>query len=191
MQRIGIFGGSFNPVHRAHLKLAAEARKKLRLDTVLFVPCMRSAYGKKLLPAKARLHMLKLALKGKRGFEASDVEIKMGGVSRSIDTLKKLMAQYGEGAKFFLLIGADQAVEFPKWKSAERLSRLSQVCVMARPGFRKDPLAHKKFHFRTVKVSQYEISSTEIRHLLKKKVSVSHLVSPKILKFLQSNRTQI
>ena len=182
-KRVGIFGGSFNPVHNAHLALAAAAKKALRLDELLLVPCNRSAYRKKLMPARLRLRMLRAAVKGKRGLKVSDVEIRMGGVSRSIDTALALRRRYPEGTKFFLLIGEDQAREFPKWKEAEKLSGLLQVCVMARPGFRKAALIHQKFHFRTVKVSQYEISSTEIRHRLAKKLPLDGLVPKNILSF--------
>ena len=188
MKRIGIFGGSFNPVHHGHLLLARAVREELGLDEILFVPCNESANRKKLLPATIRLRMLRAALGGLRGFSASDIEIKRGGLSRSIDTLRALKLAGKKSSKFFLLIGEDQAQEFPRWKEALELSRLSQVCVMARPGFLKNLVIHKKYHFKTVIVPQYEISSTEIRRRAKKNLPIEWLVPPKVLSILQSCR---
>jgi nicotinate-nucleotide adenylyltransferase len=191
MKRIGIFGGSFNPVHHAHLLVARAAKEALKLDELLLVPCNESAYGKKLMPAKARLAMLRLAVKGVPGFKVSDVELRLGGVSRSIDTLRALMAKEKAGAKWTLLIGQDQVAKFPSWKEAKRLSELAQVCVMARPGFKKSALIPRKFHFSTVVVPQYEISSTQIRQRLKKNLPIDWFVPGKILSFLKSNRSII
>ena len=184
-KRIGIFGGSFNPVHNGHLLLARAAKEALGLDEIVFVPCNQSAYRKKLLPAAVRLKMLRAALRGVKGYSVSDVEIKMGGVSRTVDTVRALA---GRGERLFLLIGEDQVAEFPRWKEAGELARMAKVCVMARPGFKKLPLIHNKFHFRTLRVSQYEISSTEIRVRVKKNLPMDGLVPPKVLSILKSCR---
>ena len=173
MKRIGIFGGSFNPVHHGHLLLARGAFEVLKLDELVFVPCHDSADGKKLLPAARRLAMLKAALRGVKNFSVSDVDVKRGGISRSVDTLRELAAAEGKGAKFFLLIGGDQASQFSRWKEAEALARLAQICVLARSGHAPDIFIHKKYRFKTLNVPQYEISSSEIRSRLKKNLPLN------------------
>jgi nicotinate-nucleotide adenylyltransferase len=188
-RRVGIFGGAFNPVHLGHLLVARAAKEALGLDELLFVPCNRSAYGKKLLPAKARLRMLEAALKGQAGLGVSDTEIRRGGISRSIDTLLELRRKQGAGTDFFLLIGEDQVSQFPSWKDAQQLSKLSQICVMARPGFKKSDLIHKKFHFRTVRVPQYEISSSDIRRRRSRKMALSWLVPESVLEIYTQVRS--
>jgi nicotinate-nucleotide adenylyltransferase len=189
MRRIGIFGGAFNPVHHAHLLVARAAQEALGLDEIVFVPCNRSAYSKKLFPAQARLRMLQASLRGTQGFWASDLEIRRGGISRSIDTVKELKRRMGPGHQFFLLIGADQVPKFPFWKDALQLSKLSKICVMARPGYQTVPLIHKKFGLKIVNVPQYEISSTKIRDRLKRRLSLKWLVPEIILPILRSLRS--
>jgi nicotinate-nucleotide adenylyltransferase len=191
MERIGIFGGSFNPVHHGHLLAARAAREALGLDRLFFVPCNASAYGKPLLEGRLRLAMLRAALKAEKGFEASDLELKRPGVSRSIDTLRCFKKSYGRGARFYLLIGQDQVAEFPAWKEAEALSKLAQVCVLARPLNTKHTKILKKFGLRELEIPQYEISSTEIRKRLKKNLSVAWLLPPQVLKVLMANLAKV
>jgi nicotinate-nucleotide adenylyltransferase len=191
MKRVGIFGGSFNPVHHAHVMVARAAQEALGLDEVVFVPCARSAHGKKLMPAALRLRMLRAALRGMVGFRLSDVEIKRGGMSRSIDTLEAFTQESAPGTKFFLLIGQDQVAQFSSWKDADRLSQLSKICVMTRPGYRKNKVTHKKFHMRVINVPQYEISSTLIRLRLKKNLPVDGMASSSVLKILKVAAPQL
>lgn len=188
VKRIGIFGGSFNPVHLGHLLIAHAAKDALQLDEIIFVPCHQSADRKKLLPAKVRLRMLRATLKGVRGFSVNDVELRRGGVSRSIDTLIHLKAAKKKESRFFLLIGEDQARKFPTWKEPEKLSKLSKVCVIKRPGFRKSGLIHKKFHFRTLNIPQYEISSTEIRRRCTKNLPMGFFINSEVLSILKAYR---
>ena len=188
MKRIGIFGGSFNPVHHGHLLLARAAFEALRLDEMLFVPCHDSADGKKLLPAAKRLAMLKAALRGVKNFSVSEVDLKRGGVSRSVDTVRELGAAAGKGAKFFLLIGADQASQFPRWKDAELLAMQAQICVLARPGHSSSISIHKKYRFKTLNVPQYEISSSEIRTRLKKNLPLNWFLPSSALSILKRCR---
>jgi nicotinate-nucleotide adenylyltransferase len=183
-KRIGIFGGSFNPVHHGHLLVARAAAEALRLDELRFVPCFRSAHGKKLMPAGLRLKMLKAVLRGVPGFVVDDCEIRRGGISRSVDTLRELRRRLGPQARFFFLIGQDQVLEFPKWKEADGIGQLARISVLTRPGYRKNTLIHKKYRFLTVDVPQYEISSSEIRSRLKKKLSIDWLLPEAALSFL-------
>lgn len=191
MKRIGIFGGSFNPVHLGHILAARAAKKKLGLDQIIFVPCCQSADRKKLMPANLRLKILKAAVKNIPGFLVSDLEIKRGGISRSIDTIRHFKNQVGDTRKIIMIIGEDQAAQFFTWKEALSISKLSKVCVMSRPGFRKDPLIHRKFHFKTVKIPQYEISSSFLRSQIKKYLPFSSLLALKNLSILKEIRNSI
>lgn len=178
MKRIALFGGSFNPVHHGHLLAAREAFERLKLDELIFVPCGQSAYGKKLLPGPLRLKLLKGSVKGIKGYTVSDLELKTKGVSRSIDTLRALSVP---GARYYLLIGADQVAEFPKWKEAFELSKLAKICVLARPGVWKRTGIQRKFRMRSLKIAQVGISSSEIRLRLSRKLSIDWLVPACVL----------
>jgi nicotinate-nucleotide adenylyltransferase len=163
MKRVGIFGGSFSPVHYGHLLAAAAAKEQLRLHEVLFVPCAESADQKKLLPASVRLAMLRAAIKGSSGYRVSEIELKRGGVSRSIETVQALMEGASRTDKFFLLIGADQALSFGSWKEPKKLSKLAKVVFFRRPGFTENPYNLKRFKFKIIPISPFEISSTVLR----------------------------
>jgi nicotinate-nucleotide adenylyltransferase len=188
-EKVGVFGGSFSPLHLGHLLVAREAQERLGLDEILFMPCARSANNKNLLPSALRLRLLRAALRGQKKFRLDARELKRGGVSRSIDSLRELKAERPKD-KFFLLIGQDQASDFPRWKEAEELARLCQVVVLGRPGYAKNADIHRKYHFETVKVSQYEISSTQIRARLKKNLSIEWFVPQQLLRFLSKQPKQ-
>lgn len=170
-ERYGLFGGSFNPVHTGHVLLARYALEQLKLDGVLFMPCARSADGKQLAPGALRLAWLKKALRGEAGLRASDLELKRGGVSRTVDTLRQLRALQPK-AQWVLLMGADQAARIKTWKESAELPRLAQLAVFARPGQR-----HPKNMFRIV-APMLEISSSEIRLRIKQKKSLRLLLPP-------------
>jgi nicotinate-nucleotide adenylyltransferase len=184
-RRIGVFGGSFSPIHFGHLFAARAAQRRLKLDEVLFVPCAASAYGKRLLPAAKRLKLLRLALKGLPGFALSDIEIRRGGVSRSVDTIRELAGQAGPAERFFLLIGSDQVGAFPKWKEAGVLARLAQVCILDRPGSPRLKAIEKKYGMKALKIPQHDISASEIRRRLEKNNSLAGLLPPAVEKALK------
>ena len=145
-RRLGFFGGSFDPVHKGHLALAEQARALLRLDQVWLIPCAASADGKRLAPGLLRLAWLKRALQGKPGLAAWDGELRRGGVSRTIDTLRQLRRELGPGVRFSLLLGADQVAQLPTWKEAGRLQAYCGLAAFRREGSR--PRAPKGFRVR-------------------------------------------
>jgi len=169
MKRIGLFGGSFNPVHRGHLLLARAAQKQLALDEVWFVPCAKSADGKQLAPAKLRLRWLKRSVKGEVGLKVCDLELKRGGVSRTITTLRRLKTLWGAKASFVLLMGQDQAANFHTWKDAEKIPKFAELAAFKRDSARKT--TDKGFRFQWVKYSYVNISSSEIRLRIREKKS--------------------
>ncbi len=172
--RLGIFGGSFDPVHYGHLLLAECCREQLALDCVLFIPAVVSPHKVDAEPVSAadRIEMLKLAIGGNEQFDISTSEIDRGGVSYTVDTLAALKEQNPDCELFFLM-GADSLFDFPNWKQPAEICRYSIPAVVSRPGspdpdFRllqgiasAERIAQIEAH--RVNMPQIDISSSEIR----------------------------
>ncbi|HJU04898.1 MAG TPA: nicotinate-nucleotide adenylyltransferase [Nitrospiraceae bacterium] len=134
--KIGLLGGTFNPIHRCHLQIAAYTRDQLGLDRIIFIPTgdppHKSSHG--LAPSHHRLEMVKLAIAGEPSFDVSDVEIRRPVKSYSIDTVREFSKQLGSGAELYFLIGLDAFLELGTWKDAAALLRTCHFVVLARPG---------------------------------------------------------
>jgi len=190
--KTGILGGSFNPIHNGHLAVARAAATSLGLDTVLFIPAKTPPHkpGKSLAPARDRLAMTRLALKGNSNFTASDIELSRPSTSYTIDTIKELHALYGRDAELFFLIGADTIGELSTWKDITELVTLCTFVAVARPGwseknfddltgtFEPQTIDNLKQHFITM--DPVSVSSTEIRAKIARGESISGLV-PKVV----------
>ena len=208
--RTGIFGGTFNPVHYGHLRAAEETREALHLDRVVFIPCSlpphKEAAG--LAGPGARLKMLEAAVEDNPYFEISDIELKRGGKSYSIDTLRQLVGERAEGGKTFFIIGMDSFVEIGIWKDYGNLFRVTDFAVVARPGYMegKDPvellpvdirhhfcydavskkLLHRSGHVvHFLETTLIDISSTKIRECISGGRSVRYLLPPAVEKFIR------
>ncbi|MCI0357805.1 MAG: nicotinate-nucleotide adenylyltransferase [Planctomycetaceae bacterium] len=133
--RLGIFGGSFNPVHYGHLVLAEVCRETCGLDEVWLVPAAVPPHkqGVEMASGKARLEMLELALAGNEHLRPSPVELDRGGVSYTVDTLA-CIAEEKPGASLFLLMGADSLEDLPTWREPERICALATPIVVRRAG---------------------------------------------------------
>ncbi|MCL5044430.1 MAG: nicotinate-nucleotide adenylyltransferase [Deltaproteobacteria bacterium] len=133
--RVGLFGGTFNPIHLGHLRAAEEVREALGLDLVYFTPAAvpphRSDEG--LAPAKHRMAMVSLAVKGNSHFLASDVELRRRGPSYTIDTVRILKTGLRVPGELFLIVGSDAFAEFPGWKDSATLVQLCHIVVHGRP----------------------------------------------------------
>lgn len=132
--KIGIFGGSFDPIHNAHLILAECAREQLGLDQVRFVPAKISPLKQDKLPIddRHRIEMVRLAINGNPHFAIDTRELDRGGVSYTIDSLSDMKLEFTD-AEFWLLMGADSLADFKKWKSPSQLLELCRLAVMVRP----------------------------------------------------------
>ena len=135
--RVGIFGGTFDPIHMGHLAVARSVLSKLNLDKVVFVPAGHPwlKAGTLVSPVKDRVEMLQLAMALRKGFELSTIEADRPGPSYSVDTLEVLRRQLGSGADLFFLLGSDALMEISKWKEPQRLIQLCKFGAFARPGF--------------------------------------------------------
>jgi nicotinate-nucleotide adenylyltransferase len=133
--RAGILGGTFDPVHRGHLALAATARKQLGLDVVLFIPAREPwmKTSRRITPAKHRLAMLRLALRGKPGFEISEVDLGRPGKTYAVDTVAAVRKVYGEQAELYFIMGADSLSDLHRWKEPGKLVESCLLAVAGRP----------------------------------------------------------
>lgn len=185
---VGIFGGTFNPIHNGHLLIAEDVREKLNLDKVLFIPAENPPHKKvnNLADSCHRLEMVKLAIKGNPYFSVSDIEIKRGGVSYSIETIKTLKEVYQKGTKFFFIMGADSILEFMEWKEWESLLGLCNFVVVPRPGYECDESLFKNVVFLQAKM--FDISSTEIRKKIEANQSIRYLVPDVVAKYIEGHK---
>ena len=176
MKKIGFFGGSFDPLHFGHLNLAISLSEYHHLDQVLFCPVNRSPFKERdpIASGEHRLAMTKLAIQGLPHFQLCNLEIKRGGVSYTVDTLRALKGEQGE--LFFLL--TEEAMEsFPRWKESEEIMRLAKPLIGTRQ--RGQGLAG------LTPMPVMEISSTKIRDRLKKNLPCPHLVPAIVLDYIR------
>jgi len=178
VQRLGLFGGAFNPVHLGHLLVARAALEELQLDKIFFIPAARSPFkqNNEIAPAELRLRWLRLALAGRTDCEIDEQEIRRGGVSWSIETVRQYANQFPR-VRLFWLIGADNAPTLNGWHNADELAKLIEFAAVPRPG-QPPPEFPKPFRGRTLKGFPLEISSQEIRARIKARLPVENLLPP-------------
>ena len=185
MQRLGLFGGSFDPVHLGHLLLAQAAQEELRLDRLIFVPAARSPFKPETEPAPAgeRLRLLRMAMAGRSSWDLDVREIERGGVSYTVDTLREYRGRFPQ-ASFFYLIGADHAPWLPQWRGAEELAQLATFLVIPRPGeaLAAIPPPFRGLYLKGIPVG---VSSSLIRQRLRQGLAVDGLVPDAVAQSLQ------
>ena len=142
--RLGLFGGSFNPIHNGHLSIARQTHDKLQLDHILFIPTGDPPHKQDgaLAPAKDRYEMVRLAIADNPAFSLSDVEVTRTGKSYSIDTVRELQRQYGASTDLFFLIGLDAFLAFTSWREPQTLLKACRFVVISRPGYSFQSLAN-------------------------------------------------
>ncbi len=181
--RIGIFGGSFNPIHYGHLRLAEEARETLRLDRVLFIPAgirpHKPQHG--VIEGRHRVTMVRLAIRGHAAFEASDLELRRSGPSYTVETLLTLRHRWGTRARLFFLSGADTLSELKIWKDVDRVLQLCTFVVATRPGY---PCRVRRRGVQTFTMTPLAISASEIRQRLAAGRSVRYLVPDAVVSYI-------
>ncbi|MEI2726561.1 MAG: nicotinate-nucleotide adenylyltransferase [Verrucomicrobiota bacterium] len=188
MQRIGLFGGSFDPIHTGHLLLAQAAVEELGLTRLFFILAAQSPFkaGHQFAPATARMQLLRLALAGKTNCEVDDQEINRGGVSYTIDTVRDYARRFPD-AQLYYLIGADNVANLPKWRAADELARLAEFAVIPRPGEAAEPLP-PLFRGRTLQGFPFGISASQIRARVKTGQTIDQLVPAAVAEAIGNNR---
>jgi nicotinate-nucleotide adenylyltransferase len=187
MSRIGILGGSFDPVHLGHQLVAQAAREELCLDRVYFVLAAQSPFkpDRLLAPAATRAALLRLALAGKTWAELDLQEIARGGVSYSIDTVENFRERF-PGADLFYIIGADHVASLPKWRRAADLARLATFVVTPRPG-EKPAEAPPGFRLQWLQGIPCGISASEIRARVQAGLPIDLLTGSAVAESIRNN----
>jgi nicotinate-nucleotide adenylyltransferase len=185
VQKIGLYGGSFDPVHLGHLLVAQAAREELGLDRLFFIPAAQSPFKPESKPTSAadRLRLLRLALAGKNWCEIDEQEINRGGVSYTIDTVRDYHQRFPD-AEIFYLIGGDHVEKLHSWRDAEELARMAQFVVVPRPGQAEIPFP-KPFRGRALKGFPLGVSSSQIRARIKAGEPIEHLVTATVAEAIQ------
>ena len=207
-RRIGVFGGTFDPIHLAHLRCAEEAREALDLDRILFVPAADPPHKTRqaVTPAHHRLAMVRLATAGNPRFQVSSIEVARSGPSYTVDTLRSLRLRLGPAAQLTLLLGLDAFRDLGTWKEYRTLFTLADLAVWSRPPgargrsrallpvaarrdfcYAKDQttLIHNtgtRIHFLTV--TALDISASDIRQRLRRGRSVRYLLSSGVERYV-------
>ncbi|HEY5595511.1 MAG TPA: nicotinate-nucleotide adenylyltransferase [Nitrospiria bacterium] len=215
--KIGIFGGTFNPIHQGHLAIAEEVLKTVGLDWVLLIPAGRPPHkkGRKVLPAKHRMEMTRLAVQGHARMEASDLEITRRGKSYTIETVKALERNYPKGTEFYLILGLDAFLEFSTWRSPKDVMARCHIVVVSRPGYRFSDLSRLDFLSRTdpewlneldagrrsrldlplsagtrlilIRVTAHDVSATQIRDHLSGGKRLKNLLPPLVESYIMNH----
>lgn len=205
MNKIGLFGGSFDPVHIGHLRIAEEVRGHLGLEKVFFIPTAMQPLKREAtaIAADERLHMIRMSIRGNHFFGASDIEVKRGGISYSIDTVKSYARRFDD---LYFLMGVDAFSEIDLWKDYRELFLYTNFAVMMRPNHKttdlmkvlpKDIRQEVKGIDRSIyehasgkrlflfEITQLDISSTNIRTLVKQGRSIRYLVPDSVERFIR------
>ena len=222
MMRIGVMGGTFDPIHLGHLRAAEEIYGAFGLDQVIFVPAGRPPHKDYGVEASAlqRYEMASLAAASTPYFTVSPIELSRPGCSYSIDTIREFRSRYGEQSMIHFIMGVDAFQDIATWKEAGALLSLAQLIVIARPGWRLDEVERSMTpsqrqllgdpRFKYLRISEFtpqvarqcdeprlvllvevaslEISSSEIRQLVKEGKSIRHLVADPVGAYIAKNR---
>lgn len=183
---IGLFGGSFDPVHHGHLIVGQVAAEKLGLDVLRFVPAREQPFkrGSHSASAEHRAAMLSLATSGKASFEVELSELRRPGPSYTVDTLRALRERE-PGADLVLLLGADAAADLPAWREADQIPRLARIVVFARPG---SSIPDSGWASAVVEVPIIDISATEVRERVARGQSVRYWVPDAVAEYIKAHR---
>jgi nicotinate-nucleotide adenylyltransferase len=188
--RLGVFGGSFDPIHLGHLLAADDVRRQLRLNRVLFVPACRPPHKRGPLTSyRHRLEMTRLAIEGEPGFELCPIEESRPGPSYTVDTLRELQSLHCR-ASLYVIVGTDQYRDVASWHRPDLLTDLARVVVMSRPGVEQPALfpGHrpKRVLFRTI--IPVGISAAAIRARLAKGRSVRYMLPVSVAEYVRRHR---
>ena len=211
MKKIGLFGGTFNPIHLGHLRSAEEIRESFELGQVIFIPASSPPHKDKgdILPASQRAPMVRLAIADNPRFAFSEVELRRPGKSYSVETITHFRQQFGPDTELYFILGLDAFLEINTWKEYAALFALCHFIVMTRPGFEKKftpehlPIEmakyfcydsqrgryahHSGFFVFPKEITALDISSTQIRQNIREHHSVKYLLPEPVETFIYQN----
>ena len=195
MLHLGIIGGTFDPLHWAHLVMAEEARMRFSLDKVLFIPAGQPPHKSDhpVSDAEHRYAMTLLGTASNPAFEVSRIEIEREGPSYSVDTIRRLKEIYGSDTQIFFIIGSDEALNIQSWHEAESLPSMARFIVAPRPGFDVCELKLKlpeRFYaaMDLLPVMPMDISATELRARVSAGKTIKYLVPDEVESYIRKHR---
>ena len=194
--KIGILGGTFDPIHNGHLKIAEAARKKLGLNEVYFMPAAKTPLkeGISISAVEHRVKMVRLAIAGKPRFKLSTIELDRPGLSYTADTIAELRKKLGAETELYFIIGWDSLSQFARWREPARIIRMCRLVAVPRPGYTMpDPKALEAAipgmseSLIVLDNPEIAISATEIRERVANGLSIRRLVPKPVAEYIQKN----
>ena len=183
---IGIYGGSFNPIHYGHLLLAQSAGEEYNLDKILFVVSVNPPHkDKSFMPSfEHRFNMVNLAIKDKANFESSDIEKEIEGKSYTFYVIQKLKEKYGKDNNFFLIMGQDEANYFTNWFKYNEIMKMCKIIV----GRRVNDLPPNNLNFEYIDMPCIEISSSDLRNKIRNNKSIMYYTEKSVIDYIKDRK---
>lgn len=188
MSKVGIFGGTFDPVHVGHVEMAVQAKKFFKLTEMLVIPAFDPPFKSgSVTPYEKRARMAELAFAGMDGFTVSDIEKKLGGISYTINTVRALKEIFPQKTDFYLIIGGDSLFTIEQWYRYEAILKECHVCAVTRDGVSYVDMQEYANELGRVKVLNTGIpavSSSQIREMLRKNEDITGLVPDAVMQYI-------
>lgn len=197
--KIGVMGGSFDPIHNGHLVLAEQVRTRFQLDKIIFIPAGNPPHKEAVVKKEHRFNMTKIAIEDNEFFEISRLEIDTTETTYAIDTIRSLKESYRDDTEFFFITGADAIIEISLWKDFAELLNICKFIGATRPGVDEDYMKEKidalvneyKADITITQVPALAISSTDIRRRVKYNLSIKYLLPAKTEEYIYENNLYI
>ncbi len=197
IRKIGIMGGTFNPIHNGHLIVAEDVREQCGLDKVLFIPSGQPPHkpDSEVIGAEHRYEMVRLAVEYNCFFEASRIEVDRNGLTYTINTLQELKLIYSEGTVFYFIIGADVVKELITWREYKKVFQMCEFIAVLRPGYGNSAFESaieqvsrdEGARIQQVQSRQIDISSTDIRERQQRRESIKYLVPDRVEEYIKTH----
>lgn len=196
LTRVGILGGTFDPVHRGHLEIARVAMDEADLERVIFIPAgqPRLKSGDPSASPEERLEMLRLAVNGAPRFDVSDIELRRTGPTLTVETLRELRDELGHGVELCFILGLDALARFDQWVEPERVTELARLLAVSRPGYSgfdwpefysRNPYAEGRVD--CLDSTAIDLSASELRARIASGASVSGLLPAAVEQYIRDN----
>lgn len=187
MKRIGVLGGTFNPIHIGHLAIAQMAQEKMRLDTVIFVPSNMPPHKERggIASPRHRFNMVACAIRNNPRFDISDFEIKKSGMSYTVDTMRYFRKIFPDNTELFFIIGGDTLCQLEKWRYIKDIANIATFIAVNRPGrFKKKTW----IPYRSVSMPGIDISSSYVRARIAEGKTVRYFVPECVIRYIKRCR---
>jgi nicotinate-nucleotide adenylyltransferase len=189
LKKIGIMGGTFDPIHYGHLAAANEILYKLKLEKIYFIPAKQNPFKKQATKNIHRLKMTKLACETNPNFETLNIDIKRPGkITKTFDTLTEIKIMYPD-AKLYFIVGVDSLKQIDKWYKVSEIIKLSTIIGISRPNFSVNIIKNinNDYNITFIDIPAMEISSSNLRKRIKNKIPIGYLTPREIIKYIYKN----